>query len=130
MEPPRRGFKGIWIPSEVWLSKELTTMEKVIFAEIHSLDNEDGCYASNAYLGDLFGVSGRQIGKHIASLKKKGCISVKIINLNDRTIRVTSKYAYAKPSQVKKLREQQSDLVKHFRSDNWAQRKRFPPQGV
>ncbi len=56
-------------------------MEKVIFAEIHSLDNEDGCYASNAYLGDLFGVSGRQIGKHIASLKKKSREFIGAVNI-------------------------------------------------
>ena len=43
-----RGFKGIWIPKEIWESKEISMQEKVFLAEIHSLDNEQGCIASNA----------------------------------------------------------------------------------
>jgi len=54
MERPPRDFKGIWIPKEVWLSEELSLMEKVLFVEIHSLDNERGCFASNKYFGDFF----------------------------------------------------------------------------
>ena len=42
MEKPTRDFKGIWIPKDIWLSKELSLMEKVLFVEIHSLDNERG----------------------------------------------------------------------------------------
>ena len=49
MEKPARDFKGIWIPKEIWLSEQLSLMEKVLFVEIHSLDNEDGCYASGCW---------------------------------------------------------------------------------
>ena len=45
MEKPSRDFKGIWIPKDIWKSDQLSTMEKVLFVEIHSLDNKDGCYA-------------------------------------------------------------------------------------
>ena len=34
-----RAFKGIWIPAEIWLSKELKIMEKLFLVEIDSLDN-------------------------------------------------------------------------------------------
>ena len=40
MEKPSRDFKGIWIPKEIWESEQLSIMEKVLFVEIHSLDNE------------------------------------------------------------------------------------------
>jgi len=89
-----RDFKGVWIPREVWLSAELSLMEKVLFVEIHSLDNERGCFASNRYFAEFFGMSPRQIASYVASLKEKGYISVTIVNQNERTIHVTGKYAY------------------------------------
>ena len=63
-----RDFKGVWIPREVWLSDELSLMEKVLFVEISSLDNERGCFASNQYFATFFGVSDRQIRTVIGSL--------------------------------------------------------------
>ena len=38
MPKPERDFKGIWIPKEIWLSEQLSLVEKVLFVEIHSLD--------------------------------------------------------------------------------------------
>src|SRR6266498_4318817 len=70
MERPQRDFKGIWIPREIWLSDQLSLMEKVLFVEIHSLDNERGCFASNKYFADFFSMSERQIRTHIGSLKE------------------------------------------------------------
>ena len=93
MEKPSRDFKGIWIPKEIWLSGQLSLMEKVLFVEIHSLDNADGCYASNRYFADFFGVSERQIRTYIGTLKEKGFVFVTIKNRNERVIRVVGKYA-------------------------------------
>jgi len=64
-----RDFKGIWIPKEIWLSPALSLMERVLFVEIQSLDNERGCFASNQYFADFFGVSDRQIRTYIVSLR-------------------------------------------------------------
>jgi uncharacterized phage protein (TIGR02220 family) len=71
-----RGFKGIWIPKEIWESKEMSMQEKVFLAEIHSLDNEQGCIASNAYFAKFFGLSKSTVSRVVSSLKNKGCISV------------------------------------------------------
>ena len=30
----KRAFRGIWIPKEIWLSKDLTLQEKVFIVEI------------------------------------------------------------------------------------------------
>ena len=87
MEKPSRDFKGIWIPKDVWESSELSIMEKVLFVEIHSLDNERGCYASNRYFSEFFGVSERQIQNVIAALKGKGFVKVFIKNRYDRSIK-------------------------------------------
>jgi hypothetical protein len=93
MERPPRDFKGVWIPKEIWLSEQLSLMEKALFVEIHSLDNERGCFASNRYFAEFFGVSERQIRSYIASLKDKGFITVSIHNRNERIMRAAGKYA-------------------------------------
>ena len=115
MEKPTRDFKGIWIPKEVWESNELSIMEKVLFVEIHSLDNERGCYASNRYFSEFFGVSERQIQNVIAALKGKGFVKVFIKNRYDRSIKVVGKYARVHGEALKKLRQDQADLAQRFR---------------
>ena len=115
MEKPSRDFKGIWIPKDVWESSELSIMEKVLFVEIHSLDNERGCYASNRYFSEFFGVSERQIQNVIAALKGKGFVKVFIENRHDRSIKVVGKYARVRGEALKKLRQDQADLAQRFR---------------
>lgn len=47
----QRWFKGIWIPAEIHLDDRLSAIEKILLAEIDSLDVwEDHCFASNDYL--------------------------------------------------------------------------------
>lgn len=115
MERPPRDFKGIWIPREIWLSPDLSIMEKVLFVEIHSLDNEDGCYASNKYFGDFFGVSERQIRTYLGTLKEKGFIFVTIQNRNERVIRVVAKHAWAKAKDLRRLKDNRDSLVHRWR---------------
>lgn len=115
MERPQRDFKGIWIPKEIWLSDQLSLMEKVLFVEIHSLDNERGCFASNNYFAEFFGVSDRQIRTHIGSLKEKGFISVSIQNRNERVIRVAVKHAWIKGADVARLKQSRAGLVHKWR---------------
>lgn len=71
-----RDFKGIWIPREIWLRKDLSVQEKALWAEIDSLYCEEvgGCYAENPYLMQFMGVKERQLQNMLASLKEKGLI--------------------------------------------------------
>lgn len=71
-----RAFKGIWIPKEIWLNENLTLLEKVFLVEIDSLDNEDGCYASNDYFSSFFKLSKNRCSEIIKSLEKKGLVKV------------------------------------------------------
>lgn len=91
----KRKFKGIWIPSNVWLSKELTTNEKLFLVEIDSLDNEDGCFASNAYFSEFFDISKGRCTQIIKSLEAKGYIKITLIRKGKqvvkRLIRVVNK---------------------------------------
>lgn len=64
-----RDFKGIWIPKEIWLNKKLNALDKIILAEIDSLDqNENGCFASNEYIADFCQCSSSKVSKSIAKL--------------------------------------------------------------
>lgn len=89
-----RDFKGIWIPREIWINKDLLLIEKAMLAEIDSLDNENGCFASNDYFADFFNVSVRYCSELVSSLAKKKLIEVFIdrANGNKRTIRVSENY--------------------------------------
>lgn len=71
MEQLQRDFKGVWIEKDIWLNKELTWMEKLMYAEISSLDNSIGCIASNAYLGNFFNLSQSRVSEIISSLVEK-----------------------------------------------------------
>lgn len=84
----QRAFKGIWIPAEVWLNDELSLIEKVMFAEIDSLDGEDGCYATNDYFVEFFKVSESTITRAIATLKRLGYIESTMIGGRTRILRV------------------------------------------
>lgn len=82
-----RDFKGVWIPKEIWLSEKLTLQEKVFLAEIESLDNKEGCFASNKYFADFFGLSKNRCSEVIKSLENKGLVSIRyIINENNKSI--------------------------------------------
>jgi len=115
MERHERDFKGVWIPRDIWLSEHLSTMEKVLFVEIHSLDNERGCYASNAYFAEFFQVSIRQIIRYLASLKTHGFITVMVRNKNERVIRTAGKYRRVSTEEIHRLRKQQADLIHRMR---------------
>ena len=82
--------------------------------EIHSLDNERGCYASNRYFSEFFTISERQIQTHIASLKAKGFVTVTIQN-RYRVIRAAGKYARVRREALRQLRQDQAGLAHKFR---------------
>jgi hypothetical protein len=74
-----RDFKGIWIPKEIWLAKDLTLQEKVFLVEIDSLDNEDGCFATNSYFAEFFELSKTRVSLVVKSLIDKKYIESTIV---------------------------------------------------
>ncbi len=73
-----RAFRGIWIPAEIWESKDLSITEKVMLVEIDSLcnDPEKGCYKNNSSFAKFFDLSESRVSEIISSLKDKGFIRV------------------------------------------------------
>lgn len=91
-----RGFKGIWIPSELWLDHRLTLLEKALVAEIDSLDcSDDHCFASNEYLAEMCQTSTRTIRTILSKLKKLGFIEEVGFNGRTRMLKSFLKSIYA-----------------------------------
>lgn len=87
-----RAFKGVWIPKSIWINTELTWMEKLFIVEIDSLDNKDGCFASNKYFASFFNLSAGRCSQIINDLKKKKYISIHYVKkdkvIEKRVIRI------------------------------------------
>lgn len=78
-----RSFKGIWIPKELWLDERLSALEKIILAEIDSLDKGEGCFASNEHIATFCQCSESKVSKSIAKLQK--LLYVAVENFDGRT---------------------------------------------
>lgn len=72
-----REFKGVWIPREIWLDERLNALDKIILAEIDSLDNGDEhCHAGNDYLAQFCQCSTSKVTKTISKLIELGYVKV------------------------------------------------------
>lgn len=88
-----RAFDGVFIPSFIWLSKEFTWTEKIIFIEIKSLTKKDGyCVASNQYLSKFCGCSERTLSQTISLYKNIGVIDIVSFDGRRRKIRINENY--------------------------------------
>lgn len=88
-----RDFKGVWIPKEIYLAKDLSWSEKILLIEIDSLDNDEerGCFASNQYLADFLGIKAMSVSNMIANLKEKGYIRQIFFDGRNRGLTTTLK---------------------------------------
>ena len=72
-------FKGIWIPYEVLVDKNLNDKEKIIYSMILYLSKENDCTMSNTYISNLLNICNVQASRIINSLKKKEYIKIEIV---------------------------------------------------
>ena len=72
-------LKGLWIPAEILLNKDLSDKEKIILSVILYLSEETkSCFASNKYIASIVNVTANRVSKIISSLKEKEYIKVKL----------------------------------------------------
>ena len=72
-------LKGIWIPKEILLNKEIGDKEKIILSMIVYLSDETpGCFASNRSIANIVNVTQERVSKIISTLRDKGYIEVKL----------------------------------------------------
>ena len=109
IKPVERSFKGVWIPADIWLCKELSVMEKLFLVEISSLDNKNGCYASNAHFSEFFNVGKARCSQIIKSLEAKKLLTVTLLKkgklVQKRVLKCTGKSLKSIPKVVKKNSE-------------------------
>ncbi|WGI23655.1 helix-turn-helix domain-containing protein [Halomonas alkaliantarctica] len=104
-----RAFRGVWIPAEIWLNRELSLQEKVMLIEIDSLQHpQKGCFKSNKKLAEFFGLSPNRVSEVISSLKKKGWIRVDQVREGKQIVerRIFMKHPLEKPNRGTRKTEQ------------------------
>lgn len=85
---------GIWIPIEILHSNDLTSTEKILYAEIYYLDRPDThCYASNDYLAKFLGISESGVKKCLSHLKQLGYIETVAFDGRSRVLATTVKWS-------------------------------------
>lgn len=83
-----RDFKGVWIPKAVWLDERLNALDKIILAEIDSLDRgELGCYASNKYIAQFCQCSETKVSTAISKLIEYGYLYVQSFDGRTRILK-------------------------------------------
>lgn len=94
-----RGFKGVWIPKELYCQNELSWSEKILLVEIHSFCNGTmGCFAGNEHFAKHLMLSKDRISKLISTLSKNGYLITKMTyrqgtkQIERREIFLTEKY--------------------------------------
>ena len=81
-----RGFKGVWIPERLYLTREFSPNEKFVLIEIYSLtkDKKRRCFASNKHFADFVGLKENSIQKMLLKFERAGYIK-RIYEYRDRT---------------------------------------------
>lgn len=85
-------FTGVWIPAGVFQTSMVSLAAKVVYGVVDALDNDDGCFASNAYLSRHLGLKERQIRNLLKELDDARLI-VRVEVGGRRVIRTVEKLA-------------------------------------
>jgi DNA-binding transcriptional regulator LsrR (DeoR family) len=90
-------------------------MEKLVFAEIHSLDNDFGCVAGNEHFVEMFGITSRSVQRIIKDLKDKALIEVKINKSDDtRVLRVLGRFAHLSEAEIAEIGFLSAEIARRF----------------
>jgi len=72
-----RKFKGLWIPAALLECSKFTAAEKLIFAEVDSLDVDGaGCFASNDHFAKILGNTAKNASRVINLMVKKELLAL------------------------------------------------------
>lgn len=108
-----RQTKGIWIPIEIWESKDLTWNEKILFLEIDSFTSKDkDCFFSNEYIANLLGVTENSANRILSSLISKGYVIKTSFDGRRRFIKTT--FSYDKSDYSQKNSQDNQESVSRF----------------
>lgn len=84
--------------------KGLTPTEAILLKAIETLDRGSGCFATNEYLANFFGINASTISRNIIKLKNKGYIAVQLERKNNnktkRILKVKRASHYTEQSEI------------------------------
>ena len=82
-----RGFRGIWMPARIYLSTDLSAMERLFMVEIESLaSGARGCYAGNAHFANRFDLTDGRASQIINELAERGYVRIEIIRQGKKVV--------------------------------------------
>lgn len=84
----KRKFDYISVPAGLWLNKRIKGNQKLVFAEINSLDTEKGCFANNAHFAEMFSISKSRVSEIIGDLKRMELISIEYEDRDGKMTRI------------------------------------------
>jgi len=85
-------FTGVWIPAGVFQTTTISITAKVVYGVVDGLDNDEGCFASNAYLSKHLGLGERQLRNLLKELEDAHLIT-RVEQEGRRIIRTVEKVA-------------------------------------
>ncbi|MBM9590587.1 helix-turn-helix domain-containing protein [Leptospira sp. 201903075] len=108
---------GIWIP--VWIEDlNLSHSQTKLYAEIVSLHDKGGCFASNRYFGEVLGLKMDTVSRLITSLKKLGLLEQTGFDGRRRFLRPIFSKPTAKEVIHKELTLEKNPMQKEKESKN------------
>ncbi len=81
-----RQFKGVWIPSEIYLCEDLSWTEKILLIEINTFSRNNKYCESNEYLGKILGCSAGSVANMLTKLRNLELIKTKSFNGRKRIL--------------------------------------------
>ena len=114
-----RNFRGVWISSALYLTREFTPNEKFVLIEIHSLTQKNKkCFASNKHFADFVGLKENTIQKMMSKFEKSGYISriyeykENSKEIEKRIIKLTNKFYNAFVNESEEPEEEENSSVR------------------
>lgn len=100
-EVSKKSYYAI-IPAHIRYDTSIPANAKLLYGEITALCNAEGyCWAGNAYFADLYGVSKKSVSNWIATLAKRGYISVEM-KYKEGTAEILDRYIRIVPEGIEK----------------------------
>ena len=125
MNEQQRDFKGVWIAKEIWLDRRLNALDKIILAEIDSLDDGvRGCFASNQYIAEFCQCSATKVSTSVSKLIGLGYLETQ--SFDGRTRILKSRLSNFERQAFKKSEAGFQDL-KDINKDNNKNNNPLPP---
>lgn len=81
--------RGVFIPTDIWVDKNLKALDKFILATIGATTEENGCHSSNSDIANFCQCSENKVSKTISKLIKLGYLRVDGFDGRHRTLNIT-----------------------------------------